>query len=231
MFNHLAKQQKVFTRNQSQHSLRLLSSKRWQQKDMSKQHQGNKQQQHEQHEQQQSDSGSNVSIHRGRDSPLSSFFGGGDTSHFFNRDMRNMMKLANTLWNQFPSFDNALQGMGRGGMSGGWMPAIDVKETRDSIELDAEVPGMKKEDIKLEFDEKNRLLTMRGESKFEKEKKDSQWHTVERRYGEFQRSIQLPENAKPEEIKANYKDGVLKVTIPKGEEKQQVEHIKNISIQ
>ena len=97
-----------------------------------------------------------------------------------------------------------------------WQPAVDIVETKDSFEVKAELPGMKKDDIKIEFEDG--VLTLTGERKSEKEDKDKNFYRMERRYGKFQRCFALPKNVKVEEIKASYKDGVLTVNIPKAEE-------------
>ena len=97
-----------------------------------------------------------------------------------------------------------------------WQPAVDIVETKDGFEVKAELPGMKKDDIKIEFEDG--VLTLTGERKSEKEDKDKNFYRMERRYGKFQRCFALPKNVKVDEIKASYKDGVLTVNIPKAEE-------------
>ena len=96
-----------------------------------------------------------------------------------------------------------------------WLPAVDVAETRDEIVVNAEVPGMdpKKFDISLG----ERTLTIKGEKKREKEEKEENYHLIERSHGSFTRSILLPTNVQSEKIRASYKDGILKITLPKSE--------------
>jgi len=82
--------------------------------------------------------------------------------------------------------------------------------------VNVEVPGMKKEDVKVTF--QDGILTIKGERKQEKEEKDKSLHRVERSYGSFCRSFTLPTTVQGEKIKANYRDGVLMISLPKVEE-------------
>jgi HSP20 family protein len=97
-----------------------------------------------------------------------------------------------------------------------WNPTVDVSEDKESVIIKAEMPGMKKEDVKISV--QDNVLTLKGEKKQEKEEKDKNYHRIERSYGSFCRSFQLPTSVKTDKIKANYKDGVLSVTLPKTEE-------------
>ena len=96
------------------------------------------------------------------------------------------------------------------------MPPVDVAETQETIRVRAEVPGMKQDDIAIEFE--NGVLTIRGERKLEKNDDGTTWHRVERTYGNFVRSFTLPRTVDPERIAATYRDGVLEIEIPKKEE-------------
>jgi len=100
-------------------------------------------------------------------------------------------------------------------VSGAWAPAVDVAETKEKIIVRAELPGMKQEDIQIEFE--NGLLTIRGERAIEKIE-NATWHRVERTYGNFSRSFTLPRTVDPERISATYRDGVLEISVPKREE-------------
>jgi len=100
-------------------------------------------------------------------------------------------------------------------VSGTWVPAVDVAETQEKIVVRAEVPGMKQEDIQIEFE--NGLLTIRGERKIEKSE-GLTWHRVERVYGNFSRSFTLPRTVDAEKISAAYRDGILEIDVPKKEE-------------
>ena len=100
-------------------------------------------------------------------------------------------------------------------VSGTWVPPVDVAETQEKIVVRAEVPGLKQEDIQIEFE--NGLLTIRGERKIEKSE-GMTWHRVERVYGNFSRSFTLPRTVDPERIAASYREGILEIDVPKKEE-------------
>ena len=96
-------------------------------------------------------------------------------------------------------------------------PKTDVAETEMAYEIHLALPGMKKEDFKLELNEN--LLTISGERKFNEEKQDKNYHTVETFYGSFSRSFRVPENVEASKIQAAYVNGILEVTLPKDEKK------------
>jgi len=100
--------------------------------------------------------------------------------------------------------------------NGVWLPPVDVLESKDSFLIRAELPGMKKEDFNLEV--KEGTLTLTGERKFEEPANGVEYHRVERVSGKFIRSFSLPQTVKSEEIKANYRDGILEVHVPKSDE-------------
>jgi HSP20 family protein len=97
-----------------------------------------------------------------------------------------------------------------------WSPAVDIFETEGEIVVKAELPGMERNDITLHL-EKN-VLTLKGERKFEKETKDDNYHRIERSYGNFSRAFSIPGTVDEEKIRADYKDGVLKIVLPKKEQ-------------
>jgi len=99
---------------------------------------------------------------------------------------------------------------------GVWSPSVDVSEDKDNVIIRAEMPGMFKDDVKISIQEN--VLTLKGEKKQEKEEKDKNYHRIERSYGSFCRSFQLPTSIKSDKVEASYKDGVLSVTLPKTEE-------------
>jgi HSP20 family protein len=97
-----------------------------------------------------------------------------------------------------------------------WMPLTDVAEDKDNYYLKADLPGIKKDDVKISYTNGN--LSISGERAQEKESKDKQYHRIERSYGKYYRSFRLPEKIKEDKINAEFKDGQLNVTIPKAEE-------------
>ncbi|KAG8379441.1 hypothetical protein BUALT_Bualt07G0088700 [Buddleja alternifolia] len=96
---------------------------------------------------------------------------------------------------------------------------IDWKETPEAHVFKADVPGLKKEEVKVEVEEGN-VLQISGERSREKEEKNETWHRLERSSGKFLRRFRLPENAKLDQIKAGLENGVLTITVPKEEVKK-----------
>jgi len=99
---------------------------------------------------------------------------------------------------------------------GAWVPPVDIYETSDSIVLEAELPGLTKDNIVVEV--KDSTLTLKGDKKFEREVKEENYHRVERSYGGFQRAFTLPSTVQQDKVKAKFRDGILEITIPKAEE-------------
>jgi HSP20 family protein len=97
-----------------------------------------------------------------------------------------------------------------------WAPRVDIAEENGNYELVADLPGLKKDDIKIEIHDN--VLTLKGEKKLQEEKKDKNYRLAERYYGEFVRTFTLPENVNRDGIEAEFKDGVLTLTIPKTEQ-------------
>ena len=97
-----------------------------------------------------------------------------------------------------------------------WNPAVDIYETDNEIVLKAELPGLDVKDIELRLE--NNVLMLKGERRFEKETKDENYHRIEREYGTFSRAFTLPSPVNVDKAVAEYKEGILKVTIPKKEE-------------
>jgi HSP20 family protein len=96
-----------------------------------------------------------------------------------------------------------------------WAPRVDISEDDKEWLVKADLPEMKKEDVKVTVE--NGVLTITGERKFEKEEKNKKFHRIERSYGNFYRSFTLPDGADPAKVSAGFKDGVLSVHLPKGE--------------
>ena len=110
----------------------------------------------------------------------------------------------------WPGF--ALPAMGSAGVPD-LTPRMDVTETDKEYEITAELPGLEEKDVTVNI--ADGILTIRGEKKAEKEEKDKNYHLVERSYGSFSRSLELPEGVNADVIKASIANGVLKVTVPK----------------
>ncbi len=126
----------------------------------------------------------------------------------FGRMRNEMDRLFGSLW---PRDDRELILDGLA-----WMPLVDVYEDHDQIVVKAEIPGVKKEDVTLSLTDD--ILTLKGERRHEKEEKRENYFRLETSYGTFQRTIQLPRAVKTDAVKAEYKDGILKIVLPKDEE-------------
>ena len=94
-----------------------------------------------------------------------------------------------------------------------WMPVVDIRETEDALHMQAELPGIAKEDIALEV--KDGVLSISGERRYEKDVDEENVHRIERAYGRFTRIFSLPRNVNADKVEANMKDGVLHVRLPK----------------
>jgi len=97
-----------------------------------------------------------------------------------------------------------------------WAPLTDISEDKDTYRIHLDLPGVKKEDVKISFEDGK--LNIAGERKQEKESDDSKYHRIERVYGKYFRTFNLPKEIKADEISANYKEGTLTISIPKAEE-------------
>lgn len=128
-----------------------------------------------------------------------------------NPELKTLQGQLNRLFEPFARFAAGDEDL----VSGTWVPPVDVAETQEKILVRAEVPGMKQNDIQIEFE--NGLLTIRGERTIEKADNVT-WHRVERTYGNFSRSFTLPRTVDPEKITASYRDGILEIEVPKREE-------------
>jgi HSP20 family protein len=100
--------------------------------------------------------------------------------------------------------------------AGAWAPAVDIYETDQAIELKADLPEVDPKDVDVRIEDN--MLFLKGERKLEKEVKEENFHRIERSYGSFARSFALPQGIATDKISADYRNGVLKVTLPKSEE-------------
>jgi HSP20 family protein len=98
----------------------------------------------------------------------------------------------------------------------GWFPRVDIFENKDNLVLEAELPGMNRDDFELSFE--NNVLTLKGERKFEKKTDGENYHRVERSYGSFTRSFTLPQTVTADGATAEFNNGILSVSLPKREE-------------
>ncbi len=132
-------------------------------------------------------------------------------------------------WNPFSEMENffnpmTARGYGRfprlfrgddGDVTFEWAPSADISETDKEFLVRAELPGVKKEDLKVNLD--NGLITIEGSRRQQREDKNEKFHTVECCYGNFSRTFSLPERVKADAIKSEFKDGILTVHIPRDE--------------
>ncbi len=96
-----------------------------------------------------------------------------------------------------------------------WAPVMDIVESEKDFTVKVELPGMKKEDIKINIE--NNILSIEGERKTESEEKGKTFHRIERSYGQFYRAVSLPKHVDDAKIKAEFNDGLLTITLPKAE--------------
>ncbi len=120
-----------------------------------------------------------------------------------------MNRVFEDLWRRDPR-------SGSPGSAAAWWPSIDVKETQNEFRLLAELPGLKRDDVRISLTDD--VLTLRGEKKSEQDRDNENWHQVERAYGVFERSFQLTCPVDASKVKAKFEDGVLTITLPKSEE-------------
>ncbi len=130
------------------------------------------------------------------------------------RPVGNLFSLHNEMGKIFGDLF-ASQESETSGESTSWMPTVDISETENGYEIHTELPGVVESDINVSVTDN--LLTIKGEKQQENETDDKNYHRVERRYGSFQRSFTLPRSVETADIKAEFKDGVLTLTIPKAE--------------
>ena len=130
------------------------------------------------------------------------------------RPMRNLFNFHNQMETVFSDFFAAHDGE-TDTEETSWMPTVDISETENGFEIRAELPGVSEKDVNVSVTDN--LLTIKGEKHQEAETDAKDYHRVERRYGSFQRSFTLPRHIETDAIKAEFKDGVLTLGIPKAE--------------
>jgi HSP20 family protein len=128
------------------------------------------------------------------------------------RDLLTTQDRFNRLFNQ--TFSNVFGE--EDGKLGTWSPAVDIYENEQSIVLKAELPGIDPKDVEVRVE--NNTLYLRGQRKFENEVKEENYHRIERSYGSFTRTFALPGTVNAENVSAEYKGGILTLTMPKREE-------------
>ncbi len=136
------------------------------------------------------------------------------------RPAANLFKLHNRPWRIF-QHPFVYQGMRTVAGEHNWSPSVDIAETDDSFEVRAELPGVTQDDIQVSV--KENRLTLKGEKRQEQVDDSKNYRRVERPYGRFQRAFTLPPTVKADDIKAEFKDGVLTLDIPKAEEAKPTE--------
>lgn len=128
------------------------------------------------------------------------------------RDLKGLQDEMNRLFtSSFPRSFNQ-EDIARGA----WTPSVDIYEGQNQLILEAELPGMKAEDVDVSIE--NNIITIKGERKFEKRDETDNYHRVERSYGNFSRSFTLPRTVVGDEAAADFHNGVLRITLPKREE-------------
>jgi len=125
-------------------------------------------------------------------------------------ELEDVSKQLNRIFGRFPARTEPVRELLA---TADWAPSVDITETDTAYLIKGEIPGVNKEDVKVNIE--NGLLTMSGERRQEKEEKDKKFHRIERSYGSFMRSFRLPDNIDESAVKAEFKDGMLNVTLPK----------------
>ncbi len=128
------------------------------------------------------------------------------------REFERIQREMDRFWDSF--FEGGLRK--RGEEVAEWFPLLDVSETKNDLVVKTEVPGLDPKDIEISLTEG--VLTIKGEKKQEKEENEENYHLIERSFGSFSRSIRLPREVQADKISASYKNGVLKIVLPKSEE-------------
>ena len=129
------------------------------------------------------------------------------------REMEDLQKRLTSIFGLAPG--RAANGKEENMTVAQWLPLVDITEDNREYLIKAELPEVRKEDVKVTVE--NGVLTLSGERKFEKEEKDKRYHRIERAYGSFTRSFSVPDDADDSKVSAEFKDGVLTVRLVKSE--------------
>ena len=125
-------------------------------------------------------------------------------------ELEDVSKHLNRIFNKFPVRTESSRELLA---AADWAPDVDITETDTAYLVKGEIPGVNKEDVRVNIEDG--MLIMSGERKQEKEEKGKKFHRIERSYGSFMRSFRLPDNVDETAVKAEFKDGMLNVTLPK----------------
>jgi HSP20 family protein len=125
-------------------------------------------------------------------------------------ELEDVSKHLNRIFGRFPAYTEAEREVLT---VADWAPTVDITETDSAYLIKGEIPGVNKEDVKVMIEDG--MITMRGERKQEKEEKDKKFHRIERSYGSFMRSFRVPDDVDEAAVKAEFKDGMINVTLPK----------------
>jgi HSP20 family protein len=131
------------------------------------------------------------------------------------RAAQDQLDYLNRIFGQARGQEHQLPGSGATSTPA-WAPAVDISERKDAYVVTAELPGVKLDDLEIAF--QDGLLTIQGEQRLTQDQAEEQAHLIERRYGQFRRSITLPQHVTADAIEASLEDGVLRVVVPKAEE-------------
>ncbi len=147
--------------------------------------------------------------------------GGGEGDWLSASPFQLMRRMQEDMDRVFGSFFGQPAGGWTGGPHGitGWAPNVDVYEKDNEIIVKADVPGVEPEDLEVTCTED--ALVIRGETRREEDREEGGWHRTERRYGRFERVIPLPPGTRPDDARANFRNGVLELRLPKTEEARQ----------
>src|SRR2546428_13771073 len=130
--------------------------------------------------------------------------------------LRTMTEIRGAATRLFNSFAGRPTAVATGSAARMWAPVLDMHETKDDLVLNFELPGVREKDVSVSIT--GDLLTVKGERGLDRDVTDESYRHVERVYGKFERSVQLPMPVQADKVKATYRDGMLEVTLPKADE-------------